>query len=408
MFDFWFQCSQCRRRYLVSPEHMLCDDCGAFNPDEPLKGVLDVRFSLKAGQPRPDRDLDPLDTQPVPRHFYPDLHVGSTPLWRPERLKQEARTHRLFIKDDTRNPTGSLKDRASFLVAAFARMHGIHEIVAASTGNAGSSMAGIGAAAGLEVTLFLPKTVPLPKIIQALQYGARPILVDGNYNRAYSLSLEWSECRGSLNRNTAFNPLTIEGKKSVSFEIWQQLGRLPDAVFVPTGDGAILAGVYKGFQDLCQLGLTPSVPRIFAVTAEGCPAFVHAMKTGKFTYKPGETLADSIAVEVPQNGYRALAYLKRYRGEVVPVPDEAMLEAQQRLAALAGLFVEPSSAAAYAGYLQVRQELDARSTVVILATGNGLKDVENAKKRLSFPRTAINQLADLDMAFSPMPVGSET
>ena len=155
------------------------------------------------------------------------------------------------------------------LVPAFARKHGIREVVVASTGNAGSSMSGVGAAAGLKVKLFLPQTAPPAKMIQALQYGADVIMAEKNYDQAFALSLEYSYSYGGLNRNTAYNPLTIEGKKTVSIEMWQQLGICPDRVYVSVGDGVILSGVYKGFRDLHQLGLIDKVPVIVGVQAEG-------------------------------------------------------------------------------------------------------------------------------------------
>ena len=164
------------------------------------------------------------------------------------------------MKDDGVNPTGSLKDRASFLVSAFAAKFGMREIVLASTGNAGSSMAGVGAAAGQQVTLFLPKAAPKAKLIQALQYGAKVFRVDGTYDDAYELSLAYTAKFGGLSRNTAYNPMTIEGKKTVSLEVFRQLGQIPDHLFVSVGDGCILSGVYKGFRDLRQLGMTIACP----------------------------------------------------------------------------------------------------------------------------------------------------
>jgi len=140
-------------------------------------------------------------------------------------------------------------------VAAFARKFNIREIAVASTGNAASSMAGVGAAAGLNITIFLPETAPKAKMIQSLQYGAKVIPVAGTYDDAFDLSLEYSNKFNVLSRNTAYNPLTIEGKKSAAIEIFQQLRKAPDFVFVPTGDGVILSGIYKGFKDLLKIGL---------------------------------------------------------------------------------------------------------------------------------------------------------
>jgi threonine synthase len=332
----------------------------------------------------------------VEKKYFPPVPLDFTPLWQSERLLDKTGFPNLYLKDDTRQLTGSLKDRASLLVAAFARREGIREITVASTGNAGSSMAGIGAAAGLKITLFLPKTAPKAKMIQSLQYGARVIPVDGNYDRAFDLSLAYSQKGGTLSRNTAYNPLTIEGKKTVSLEIFQQLKDLPDVVFVPVGDGVILSGVYKGFRDLKEQGFTDRIPHVVAIQAEGSNAVVRAMETGKFSPTPSRTLADSISVDIPRNGYYALKQLKNNGGACVTVSDQEILLAQKDLASTSGLFAEPAAAASYAGFLKIKQSIPKDKKVVLLITGNGLKDIDSAKKGVIFPEKAISALEELD------------
>ena len=265
MLDFGYVCSECGRKYPLEPQVMVCPHCAqAQEADRPLRGVLEVALRGETGGA-----WDVCDLLPVSRSYFPPIPVGDTPLWEPGRLRESTGLSRLFIKDDSANPTSSLKDRASYLVAAYARERHIADIVVASTGNAASSMAGVGAAAGLNVTIFVPQTAPRAKLVQSLQYGARVITVAGNYDRAYELSLEYSRRYGGLSRNTAYNPLTIEGKKTAALEICKQLGRAPDFVFVPVGDGVILSGVYKGFRDLVQLGVISRVPVVYAVQAEG-------------------------------------------------------------------------------------------------------------------------------------------
>ena len=392
--SFDYACSECGQSFEIKVGLMLCPDCSARKKqEEPLRGVLEVRFQ---GEVRDN--FGPLDLLPVEREYFPDLPVGNTPLWSSGRLCEANRFPGLYIKDDGLNPTGSLKDRASMLVAAFARKHGIGEVVVASTGNAGSSMSGVGAAAGLQVKLFLPKTAPPAKMVQSLQYGAEVILAEKNYDQAFSLSLEYSDLYGGLNRNTAFNPLTIEGKKTVSIEIWQQLRKCPDRVYVSVGDGVILSGVYKGFRDLHQLGLISRVPVIVGVQAEGSDAITRALKTGKFEAKPSLTVADSISVDIPSNGYLALKNLKNYRGCCVTVSDETILEAQKELSSIAGVFAEPASAAAYAGFLKEKIGLDPETVCVILLTGNGLKDVNAASRKLKIPEHTVNSLDELKLS----------
>ena len=208
--DFTYICSQCRKEYAIEPDLMVCPDCAAAQPaDQPLWGVLDVHTTKKIAADEPASAWLPIEGK-----FFPPIPVGNTPLWKPERLRKELGFGQLYIKDDGANPTSSFKDRASFLVSALARKFGRNRIVLASTGNAGSSMAGIGAAAGQEVILFLPEAAPRAKLVQALQYGATVYRVAGSYDLAYELSLAYSARFGGMNRNTGFNPMTIEGKKN--------------------------------------------------------------------------------------------------------------------------------------------------------------------------------------------------
>ena len=378
----WFyRCHSCGATYDIVPGRYLCDICRKRQKYErPLEGVLEAEWEGDA-----DPDTIPL---PVEKEWFPPIPVGNTPLWSPVRLRTQFNAPTLWIKDDTCNPSGSFKDRASFLVASFARKHGVEEIVLASTGNAASSMAAVGAAAGLRIRVFLPAKAPVAKRIQILQYGAELIPVDGTYDKAYELSLEYSNKTGSLSRNTAYNPLTIEGKKSVSFEIVEDLIKAgsgaPDHVFVPVGDGVILAGVYRGFEDLLKMGRIRNMPTIWACQAEGSSAITRAFASPHSADDafgdpiPSNTLADSISVDVPRNGLHALAKLKKYGGKAVIVSDTEILTAQKTLSSGSGLFAEPSSSAAFAGWLKVRERIPATQTCILLITGFGLKDVKAA------------------------------
>ena len=375
---------------------MLCPECSSTHKSgQPLNGVLEVELSGTL------ESNDPLEFLPVEGQYFPAIPVGNTPLWQPEKLQKIYGFPELYLKDDGVNPTGSLKDRASFLVAAFARKHGIREVVVASTGNAGSSMAGVGAAAGLKVKLFLPKTAPQAKMIQALQYGADLVLADKNYDQAFSLSLEYSNTRGGMNRNTAYNPMTIEGKKTVSIEIFKQLKKAPDHVFVSVGDGVIMSGVYKGFRDLLQLGRIDKIPVVHAVQASGSDAICRAMESGDFDgqaesrVRAAKTVADSISVDTPSNGHLALKNLKAFGGHCFRVTDEEILSAQKELSSTCGLFSEPAAATAYAGFLKQKAALDSNETCVVLLTGNGLKDINSATAKIVVPEKTINSLDEL-------------
>ena len=389
--QFNYKCSDCAQPYTIDPELTVCPICREQQaPDQPLRGVLEVKLCGNT-----DKDFDVFDLLPVPRRYFPPIPVGNTPLWRPENLRRSLGFQNLYIKDDGLNPTCSLKDRASFLVSAFAARHDIKEIVLASTGNAGSSMAGVGAAAGQKVTLFLPATAPEAKLIQALQYGATVHRVKGPYDQAYDLSLEYSNRFGGMNRSTAYNPMTLEGKKTVSLEIFQQLGRAPAYLFVPAGDGCILSGVYKGFQDLRHLELIDRIPTVIAVQAAGSDALYRAFHSGKFEVRPSQTVADSICVDIPRNGRHALKQLQAHNGRIVSVSDGEIIAAQTQLSRTAGLFSEPAGAAAFAGFLKIMAELPRAAEIVILATGNGLKDSTSAGRGITVPAETIQSLSDI-------------
>lgn len=398
---FHYRCIDCGCTYPIETTRYLCDVCSKGQSENiPLKGLLETQMETDSPQSLPPDWLElknhlghsekahPLcaDTRnllPVPSEFFPSIPVGNTPLWKPERLRRCHSLNGLFLKDDTANPTGSLKDRASYLVAAFALQHGIDNIVAASTGNAGSSIAGVCAAANLKVRLYLPAAAPPAKIAQAVQYGADVIKVEGSYTDACRTALSYVAEHGGLSRITGHNPLTIEGKKTVSLEIFLQLGGvIPDIVYVSTGDGVIISGVYKGFEDLVTLGFARSVPRIVCVQAEGSRAISRALTEGAFkAVEKAETIADSISVDVPLGGFYALKMLQKYQHRCVTVSDQAILEAQKQLSSYSGLFAEPAAAAAYAGLLddmENKRGPGADERVVILVTGNGLKDIDSA------------------------------
>jgi threonine synthase len=220
--------------------------------------------------------------------------------------------------------------------------------------------------------------------------------VDGTYDMAYDLSLDYSRQYGGMSRNTAYNPMTIEGKKTVSLELYLQLKKAPDFLFVSAGDGCILAGVYKGFRDLKQLGFIDTIPTIIAVQADTSDALYRAYQSGRFEIKPAHTVADSICVDVPRNGIHALAQLKKFGGRVVTVSDQEILAAQARLSRGVGLFTEPAGAAAVAGFFRIRPELPDNTVVVILATGNGLKDINTASRSVAVPEKVIRSLKDLE------------
>jgi threonine synthase len=314
---------------------------------------------------------------PVDRRFRSPLSVGWTPLYD---FGGSGGTH-FYIKDDTRNPSGTLKDRASEIVVAAAAAHGIGEVIVASTGNAAASLACIGAAARIKVTILVPRTVPDAKLAQIVAYGASVYKVDGTYDDAYVMAQKVAAANGIFNRSTGLNPYTREGKKTCAFEIAEQLGwQAPDWVIVPAGDGNILSALWKGFEELAALGLLSRLPRMVAAQAVASSAIARAFDP-EWAKTPldasARTIADSITVGNPCDMTAVLRALTMSRGRALAVDDTEIVAAVGALAARFGVFAEPSSAAAFAVFERLRHsgaiERDAR--VVCLATGTGLKDL---------------------------------
>jgi len=329
----------------------------------------------------------------------PNLKVGNTPLYRIDRLDGKSTEHLLYLKDDSQNPTFSFKDRASAIVSAFAMENDIDTIVAASTGNAGSSLAGMCAAQGQKAVIFVPAAAPKAKLTQILMYGAVLVPVDGNYDIAFDLSIQATERFGWYNRNTAYNPLTIEGKKTVSPELFGQLKQnLPDRIFVPVGDGVIISGVYKGFEDLLTMGLIDRMPVIVAVQAEGSSNIINNLGKKPFRASASHTIADSISVDIPRNFNMAADYLHKYKGETIKVSDDEIIKASFKLSANTGIFSEPAAAAAFAGYVAYsRQNLLPDSSVnVVLLTGSGLKDLNAVQSGLNIPPAVRPDMASVE------------
>jgi len=299
--SFSFACSECGARFAEREARYVCPACARGQvPGAPTRGVL--RVELEEPPRRwPEAPLDSPEALaaflPVHAAFLPPLPVGGTPLLSVPRLRRELGMRRLWLKDDGRNPSGSTKDRASLLVVAKAIEYGCDTVATASTGNAASALAAVAAAAALRAVVFVPASAPPAKLVQCAAYGARLVPIDGSYDDAFELSLAACERFGWYNRNTAFNPFTIEGKKTAALEIAAALApEQPDVVLVPTGDGVIVAGVAKGFADLVQGGLIARAPRLVAVQPEGSAALARALRDGAADLAVGSTFYWSVQV----------------------------------------------------------------------------------------------------------------
>ncbi len=318
------------------------------------------------------------------------FQVGWTPLYAAAKLAETYGVAEVHVKDEGRNPTASLKDRASAVGVAKALDFEQKAIACASTGNAASSLAGFSAVADLPCYIFVPERAPAAKVAQLLVYGATVVLVRGNYAVAFDLATWAIERFGWYNRNCAINPYLVEGKKTCGLEIAEQLAwRMPHRIFISVGDGCCISGLYKAFRDLADLGLIDALPRLVGVQAEGCAPIAEAFGAGaeRVTFRSGDTLADSIAVGAPRNWAKALRAVRESRGDMVRVTDGEILSAMTELARTAGVFGEPAGVTAFAGFrkMALAGKIGRDERVVIVVTGNGLKDVDSARKAVPEP-----------------------
>lgn len=407
--NYYFKCTTCEKEYHDAKFMYLCPECSADQEDNlPPKGVLKILYaydSLKKSDKNELISKKWIDILPINSLIsFPNLRIGKTPLYKFNYQMFDESPFTLFLKDDSQNPTFSFKDRASALVSAYAAENNIKTIVAASTGNAGSSLAGICAANDQKAIIFVPASAPKAKLTQIMMYGAQIVPVDGTYDMAFDLSIEATEKFGWFNRNTAYNPLTIEGKKSIALELFENFkGDLPDTIFVPVGDGVIISGLYKGFEDLLILGYISKIPKIIAVQADGSPNIAKNIFADTFEYEASNTLADSISVDIPRNFYMIQDFILKYHGEAVTVSDEQILTASKNLSKNYGLFAEPAAAAAFAGFSKYLKynKIQGESKNLVLLTGSGLKDLQSVQSLINLPEpvkpdlTAIEKLLNL-------------
>ncbi|MBI5303682.1 MAG: threonine synthase [Chloroflexi bacterium] len=398
---FHFKCTLCGAEYESNAVRYVCPKHG---DDGILDTILDYKAIAATTSPRQiseSRDFSiwryapllPIDDAHASR-FAPPLHVGWTPLYRATKAGAQLGLSNLYLKDDGRNPTASFKDRASAFVVAKARELGVEIITTASTGNAGAALAGLAAAAQMPTVIFVPQTAPQAKIAQLLIFGSRVMLVKGNYDQAFDLCLAASKEFGWYCRNTAYNPFTVEGKKTASFEICEQLMQItnyqlpiakwtaPDSIFVSVGDGNIISGLWKGLGDLLNLGWINQMPKLMGIQAEGSAACYNAWKAGteKITPVNATTIADSISADIPRDGVRAVRAVRETGGAYLTVSDDEILAAIRDLARTEAVFAEPAASTAYAGLQKaVKQGLvKSDETIVCLITGSGLKDIKSA------------------------------
>jgi threonine synthase len=421
---FGFRCSTCDTVHAPADITYTCRIDGGN-----LDAVYDYERMKREINPRditsnPDRSVwhyAPLLPATLPNSItnypLPMTSLGWSPLYRAPALEQALNIRRMWLKDDSRLPSSSFKDRASAMVIAQAMSMGVKTICVASTGNAAAALACLCAGTDLKAVIFVPEGTPEGKLAGILIHGATVFMVRGSYNDAVDMAAAACAKFGWYNRSTGINPYTREGKKTAGFEIAEQLAlfgegervrrgegdvtssplhpftpspfRAPTAVVVPVGDGNIISGVHKGFYDLHQLGWIDAMPRFIGVTATLAPSLYRAWHAGAETFDdiPSTTIASGISVDRPCDGLMALRAVRNTAGGMIETTDEEMLDAMRVLAAQAGVFVEPACAAAYAGLIHARQNglIGAGDEVVLQLTGSGLKDTRSALRAAGQP-----------------------
>ena len=400
-----YRCSLCGTEYLPGQVKYTCPKDGGNLDIELDYPAIKKKFQPEDITSRRDFSLwryEPLLPVSTPKGEATPLHMaGWTPVFKLPRLAEKLGLEHLWLKDESRNPSASFKDRASAIVVARAQEIKAEIVVTASTGNAGAALACMSAAVGQQAIIFAPKSAPPAKVAQLLIFGAKVILVNGTYDDAFDLTVKAADEFGWYCRNTGHNPFTAEGKKTAAFEIWEWWidahhdwhkkdspldNHSPLTIFVSVGDGNIISGIHKGFKDLLALGWISNMPRIMGVQAEGSAAIANAFNadTEKITPVSAATLADSISVDLPRDGLRAVRAAKETGGTYITVPDAKILKAIAELGKM-GVFAEPAGATAYAGLVAATASgvVGSDDPVLVINTGSGLKDVKAAMQAVT-------------------------
>jgi threonine synthase len=369
------RCFRCHAKYPATLTAGLCPACGPGDA-EADPGVLDVLYD------RPHGDIVNRGRQGVFRYGSllpvsepgPVLPTGDTPLVAVPRLAARLGLRALFLKDERRNATQCLKDRATAVAVTLASSQKQSHLYCASAGNAAISLAGYCAHAGLTAHAFVPFDASPVRLGWLRRFGADVIVSQGNYDQAFTESEARGAEAGWYSRNCAYNPYLVEGKKTVAFEIAEQLKwETPDWVVAPVGDGCTLAAIGKGFRQLNQIGRTSSLPRLLGVQAEGMQPMVRRFR-GEAGEDSGATQAASIKVRRPRNALRLLSEIRQSGGMMLAASEEGIGEAQKVLAEQCGILAEFTSAATVAGLAMLAQQQTLADKVVVAVITGGRID----------------------------------
>jgi threonine synthase len=371
--------------------HLECSKCGErLSSDEPRTicprdgGSLYVRYDLDAIKRSFTREL--LAGRPASMWRYADILPDAPPVTLGEGftpMLPSRNAPNVFIKDEGINPTASFKARGMSAAVTMARAYGLRKLAVPSAGNAASALAAYAAAAGIEAHLFMPKDVPQANLIECQSYGAKVTLVDGLIGDCARLIAERKQREGWFDVSTLKEPFRVEGKKTMGYEIAEQLGwTMPDAVIYPTGGGVGLIGMWKAFEEMQQLGwISAKRPKMISVQSTGCAPIVKAWEEQKPVSEPWQkaaTIAAGLRVPKAYADYIVLDILKKSAGTAVAVTDDEIMDAFQSWARDEGVFAAPEGAASLAAYNKLRASgfLQESDTVVLFNTGSGLKYID--------------------------------
>jgi threonine synthase len=405
------ECSLCKRQYEAGKPWNLCECGGPLLVRYDLARVRAI-WSLDSFASAPDSMWRYAPLLPV-RHETSIISLGEgmTPLLPVRRTGERIGASDLLIKDEGLNPTGSFKARGLSCAVSMCVELGIGKLAIPSAGNAASALAAYGAAAGLETHIFMPRDVPQANFIECMSYGARVTLVDGLISDCGRMVAERSPREGWFDISTLKEPYRIEGKKTMGYEIAEQLGwELPDAIFYPTGGGVGMIGMWKAFAEMEALGWLSSStpgskrPKMIAVQAEGCQPVVRAFQEGSERsrfWEGATTIASGLRVPKPLGDFLVLQAIRESHGTAIAISDEALIEAGIQLATEEGIFASPEGAACIVAAERLIQNgfLKRDDKIVVYNTGSGLKYLEAYSTR--YPRAAAGETNKLGGLITP-------
>jgi len=399
------RCRECGRVYPLDPMHV-CEFCfgplEVFYDYEALSRTL-TRERIERGPLSMWRYADLL---PCAAETAVDIGTGYTPLVRAARLGRLLGLERLYVKNDCQNPTWSFKDRVVSLAVTKAREFEFDTLACASTGNLANSVAAHAARAGMDAVVFVPADLEQGKLIGSAVYGPTLVAVDGSYDEVNRLCSELSDKYPWAFVNINMRPYYAEGSKTLAYEVCEQLGwQAPDHCIVPLASGSLYTKIYKGLKEMAWLGLVEwRRTRMSGAQALGCSPIVEAWERQSFNIKPQKpnTIAKSLAIGNPADGYHALKVMTQSGGHAVAVSDDEVVEGIRLLAETEGIFAETAGGVVVAGLRRLVQEgrVDPEELVVAFITGAGLKTQEAVAPRLQ-PALAVQPtIASFEEALS--------